>query len=73
MLAARRKVASPVDRAMFGYFASKRIVGASGLPWTTLRATQFHEMILMVAQQITNLSPGRGVGHRSWEGFLRSG
>ncbi len=30
---------------MFGYFASKRaaerIVADSGLPWTTLRATQF--------------------------------
>jgi uncharacterized protein YbjT (DUF2867 family) len=30
---------------MFGYFASKRaaerIVEGSGLPWTTLRATQF--------------------------------
>jgi uncharacterized protein YbjT (DUF2867 family) len=44
---------------MFGYFASKlaaeRVVADSGLPWTTLRATQFHDLILMVAQQMTKL------------------
>jgi uncharacterized protein YbjT (DUF2867 family) len=48
-----------VDRAMFGYFGSKlgaeRAVAESGLPWTTLRATQFHDLILMVAQQMTKL------------------
>ena len=35
----RIPVVSPVDRAMFGYFASKlaaeRVVAGSGLPWTT--------------------------------------
>jgi uncharacterized protein YbjT (DUF2867 family) len=31
------------------------VVADSGLPWTTLRATQFHELILMVAQQMARL------------------
>jgi uncharacterized protein YbjT (DUF2867 family) len=42
----RIPVVSGIDRAMFGYFAAKlaaeRVVADSGLPWTTLRATQFH-------------------------------
>lgn len=52
----RMPVVSRLDRAMFGYFASKRsaelAVEQSGLPWTTLRATQFHELTLMTAQQM---------------------
>jgi uncharacterized protein YbjT (DUF2867 family) len=44
---------------MFGYFASKlaaeRVVAESGLPWTTLRATQFHDLTLMTAQQMARL------------------
>jgi uncharacterized protein YbjT (DUF2867 family) len=52
-------VVSRLDRAMFGYFASKRaaerVIADSGLPWTTLRATQFHDLILMVAQQLAKL------------------
>ena len=55
----RVPVVSGADRAMFGYFASKlaaeRVVADSGLPWTTLRATQFHDLILMVAQQMAKL------------------
>ncbi len=55
----RIPVESSVDRAMFGYFASKlaseRVVADSGLPWTTLRATQFHNLILMVARQMARL------------------
>ena len=55
----RVPVISRADRAMFGYFAAKlaaeRVVAGSGLPWTTLRATQFHELILTVAQQLTRL------------------
>jgi uncharacterized protein YbjT (DUF2867 family) len=55
----RIPVASGIDRAMFGYFASKlaaeRVVADSGLPWTTLRAAQFHDLILMVAQQMARL------------------
>ena len=57
--AERIPIASRVDRAMFGYFASKRaaerVIEVSGLPFTTLRATQFHELILMVAQQMAKL------------------
>src|SRR5215211_8728837 len=55
----RIPVVSGVDRAMFGYFASKRaaerIVEDSGLPFTTLRATQFHDLILTVAQTLAKL------------------
>ena len=55
----RVPVTSAVDRAMFGYFASKldaeRVVEDSGLPWTTLRATQFHELMLFVMRQLAKL------------------
>jgi uncharacterized protein YbjT (DUF2867 family) len=55
----RIPVVSGVDRAMFSYFATKlateRVVADSGLPWTTLRATQFHDLILMVARAMTKL------------------
>jgi uncharacterized protein YbjT (DUF2867 family) len=55
----RVPIGSRVDRAMFGYFESKlaaeRIVEDSGLPWTTLRATQFHDLILTVARQMAKL------------------
>jgi uncharacterized protein YbjT (DUF2867 family) len=55
----RVPVVSRVDRAIFGYFESKReterVVADSGLPWTTLRATQFHDLILMVAKQLAKL------------------
>ena len=55
----RIPVVSGVDRAMFGYFASKlaaeRIVAESGVPWTTLRAAQFHDLQLKVAQQMAKL------------------
>ena len=44
---------------MFGYFAAKRaaeqVVADSGLPWTTLRATQFHDLVLTVARQLARL------------------
>jgi uncharacterized protein YbjT (DUF2867 family) len=55
----RIPIASGIDRAMFGYFGSKlaaeRVVADSGLPWTTLRATQFHDLILMTARQMARL------------------
>jgi len=55
----RIPVISAVDRAMFGYFAAKlaaeRAVAGSGLPWTTLRAAQFHDLVLKVAQQTAKL------------------
>lgn len=55
----RVPVVSGIDRAMFGYFASKRasevIVADSGIPWTTLRATQFQDSMLLVARQMSKL------------------
>lgn len=52
-------VVSGIDRAMFGYFASKlaaeRVVADSGIPWTTLRATQFYDLMLLTAQAIAKL------------------
>jgi uncharacterized protein YbjT (DUF2867 family) len=55
----RIPIASGLDRALFGYFGAKlaaeRAVADSGLPWTTLRATQFHEGILLVARQLARL------------------
>jgi uncharacterized protein YbjT (DUF2867 family) len=57
--AVRIPLASGIDRAMFGYFGSKlaaeRVIADSGLPWTTLRPTQFHDLILMVARQMARL------------------
>ena len=52
-------VASRADRAMFGYFAAKlaaeRIVAESGIPWTTLRATQFHDLMLATVRGMAKL------------------
>ena len=51
--------ASAIDRAFFGYFgmklATERIVAQSGIGWTTLRATQFHDLILIVARALAKL------------------
>jgi uncharacterized protein YbjT (DUF2867 family) len=55
----RVPLASAIDRAMFGYFGSKlgaeRAVADSGLPWSTLRATQFHDLMLLVVRQLARL------------------
>jgi uncharacterized protein YbjT (DUF2867 family) len=55
----RVPVDGPLDRMMFGYFASKlaaeRVVADSGLPWTTLRATQFHDAFLALVQGSSRL------------------
>jgi uncharacterized protein YbjT (DUF2867 family) len=55
----RLPVTSAVDRAMFGYFAAKRaaeqVIVDSGVPWTTLPATQFHDLTLLTIQQLTRL------------------
>jgi uncharacterized protein YbjT (DUF2867 family) len=55
----RIPVVSAIDRAMFGYFASKRaaeqVIAGSGLPWTTLRATQFHDLVLMTVRPLARL------------------
>jgi uncharacterized protein YbjT (DUF2867 family) len=40
-----------VDRLRFGFLraklASERLIEDSGLPWTILRATEFHDLMLM--------------------------
>jgi uncharacterized protein YbjT (DUF2867 family) len=55
----RIPVVSAVDRAMFGYFAAKmaaeQVIADSGLPWTTLRATQFHDLTLLTVRQLARL------------------
>src|ERR1700754_3394865 len=55
----RVPVRSRIDRAMFGYYAEKRAaeeaIAGSGIPFTTLRATQFHELILLTANQLAKL------------------
>jgi uncharacterized protein YbjT (DUF2867 family) len=55
----RIPVTSAIDRAMFGYFASKlaaeRVVADSGVPWTTLRATQFHDLVWITVRQMSRL------------------
>lgn len=55
----RIPVVSGIDRMMFSYFASKRaaelVVSGSGLPWTMLRAAQFHDLILTVAAAMAKL------------------
>lgn len=55
----RIPLVSGLDRTMFGYFGTKlaaeRVVADSGLPWTTLRAAQFHDLLLTVARQLARL------------------
>jgi len=55
----RVPLASGIDRTMFAYFGSKhaaeRVVAESELAWTTLRATQFHDLTLMTARQMAKL------------------
>src|SRR5829696_1180312 len=55
----RIPIISGIDRAMFGYFGSKlaaeQVVARSGLPWTTMRATQFHESMVKLVQQLAKL------------------
>ena len=47
------------DRRMFGYFEQKRAaeiaIEQSGIPFTILRATQFHDLVLIVAKAMTKL------------------
>ena len=52
-------VVSGLDRAAFAYFSSKRdaelVIESSGIPWSTLRATQFYELTLLTAQAMAKL------------------
>lgn len=55
----RIPMAGAVDRAMFGYFGSKfaaeRVIVESGIPWTTLRATQFFDLTLLTVGAMAKL------------------
>jgi len=68
LIAAARRAGRPhlayisivgVDRVPLGYYKSKlaveRQVESSGLPWTVLRATQFHDLILRGCQALALL------------------
>lgn len=52
-------VSSGIDRAMFGYYRAKflaeQLIAESGIPWTTLRATQFHDLILTTVRGMAKL------------------
>lgn len=54
--AERIPVSGRIDRMMFSYFAMKReaerIIAGSGLPWTTIRATQFHDLVFRVVESL---------------------
>ena len=54
--AERIPISGRIDRMMFSYFDMKRkaeqVVAGSGLPWTTIRATQFHDLIFMVVEML---------------------
>jgi uncharacterized protein YbjT (DUF2867 family) len=55
----RVPMASGLDRAMFGYYGAKlgaeQAIAASGIPWTTVRATQFHSLILTTVRGMSGL------------------
>lgn len=55
----RTPVNGRIDRAMFGYFeakyAAERVIAESGIPWTTLRATQFHDLTFKTLEQLAKL------------------
>ncbi|HJP71308.1 MAG TPA: NAD(P)H-binding protein, partial [Candidatus Limnocylindria bacterium] len=52
-------IESAIDRGMLGYFGGKRaaeqIIAESGIPWTTLRATQFHDLTLKTVEAMAKL------------------
>ncbi|GGM05612.1 SDR family oxidoreductase [Micromonospora yangpuensis] len=47
------------DRVPLGYFKAKhgaeQAVSGSGIPWTTLRAAQFHDLVLTVSEKIAKM------------------
>ncbi len=57
--AERVPVSGWLDRRMFSYFDMKRkaeqVVATSGLPWTTLRASQFYDLIFLVVEALAKL------------------
>jgi len=52
----RVPIESKADKAMFGYYgfklAAERVIEDSGIPYTILRATQFHELLFTMASQM---------------------
>lgn len=65
LVAAAKRAGSPhlvyisivgVDRVPFGYYrkklADERLIAGSGLPWTVLRATQFHDLIAVMLRML---------------------
>lgn len=59
--AERIPVKTAVDRSMFAYFesqrAKERIIEASGLPWSNLRATQFHDGFILAMVRAMSKMP----------------
>lgn len=59
--AERIPVKNAIDRSMFAYFASQRakeiVIEKSGLPWTSLRATQFHDGFILVMVRALSRMP----------------
>ncbi|GAA0333778.1 SDR family oxidoreductase [Streptomyces blastmyceticus] len=59
------------DRIPLGYFRSKlgaeRAVADSGLPWTTLRAAQFHDLALTVAGKMAKMPVLPAPGGLRWQ------
>ena len=53
-----------VDRVPYRYYQAKleaeRLIQASELGWTILHATQFHQLVLLVAQGLARLPLLRG-------------
>jgi uncharacterized protein YbjT (DUF2867 family) len=52
-------VRSQSDIKPLGYLgstlAAERTIADSGLPWTTLRATQFHHLLLMTVRYLARM------------------
>jgi hypothetical protein len=52
------------DIKSLGYFgptlAAERPIADSGLPWTTLRAARFHDLLLMTVRQLAAGDTGPG-------------
>ncbi len=48
-----------IDRVPFGYYQAKLevegLIASCGLPWTVLRTTQFHDLVLAVGQRLARL------------------
>jgi uncharacterized protein YbjT (DUF2867 family) len=62
-----------VDRLRFGFFraklATERLIEDSRLPWTILRATDFHDLLLMFLIKLSKVPVAvvaRGLGSSRW-------